>query len=87
MTPYPAPSRGQRNSIYLLQYATTLSPVKPLYQMNVRVLLAVLLATTLTAANAAQKPNIVYIMSDELTYFELSHMGNPHLKNHGTERR
>ena len=25
-------------------------------------------------------PNIVYLMSDELAYFELSHMGNPHLR-------
>ncbi|SVE20585.1 uncharacterized protein METZ01_LOCUS473439, partial [marine metagenome] len=28
------------------------------------------------ALGAAGKPNIVYIMSDELAYFELSHMGN-----------
>ena len=26
------------------------------------------------------KPNIVYIMSDELAYYELSHMGNPYIK-------
>jgi len=26
------------------------------------------------------KPNIVYIMSDELAYFEVGYMGNPHLK-------
>ena len=32
------------------------------------------------AALAAEKPNIVYIMSDELAYFELGHMGNPYLK-------
>ncbi|MHC4692349.1 MAG: sulfatase-like hydrolase/transferase [Planctomycetota bacterium] len=25
-------------------------------------------------------PNIVYIMSDELAYYELSHMGNPHIR-------
>ena len=25
-------------------------------------------------------PNIVYIMSDELAYFELGHMGNPYIK-------
>lgn len=29
---------------------------------------------------AESKPNIVYIMSDELAYFELGHMGNPYLK-------
>ena len=31
-------------------------------------------------ASAAAKPNIVYIMSDELAYFELGHMGNPYIK-------
>ena len=29
---------------------------------------------------AKKKPNIVYIMSDELAYFELSHMGNKYIK-------
>lgn len=29
---------------------------------------------------ADRPPNIVYIMSDELAYYELSHMGNPHIK-------
>ena len=29
---------------------------------------------------AAEKPNIVYIMSDELGYYELSCMGNPHIQ-------
>ena len=28
----------------------------------------------------SKEPNIVYIMSDELAYFELSHMGNPYIK-------
>lgn len=28
----------------------------------------------------SSSPNIVYIMSDELAYFELGHMGNPYLK-------
>jgi len=31
------------------------------------------------AGTARRRPNIVYIMSDELAYFELSHMGNPHI--------
>lgn len=31
-------------------------------------------------ACAAAKPNIVYIMSDELAYYELSHMGNPYIR-------
>lgn len=34
----------------------------------------------LVAASAASKPNIVFIMSDELAYYELEHMGNPYLK-------
>ena len=29
---------------------------------------------------AAQPPNIVYMMSDELAYYELSHMGNPRIQ-------
>ncbi len=34
----------------------------------------------LTQARADKQPNIVYIMADELAYFELGHMGNPYLK-------
>ena len=30
--------------------------------------------------NAVEPPNIVFIMSDELAYFELSHMGNPYIR-------
>ncbi len=29
--------------------------------------------------HAGEKPNIVYVMSDELAYYELSHMGNEKL--------
>ena len=32
------------------------------------------------------KPNIVYIMSDELAYYELSHMGNPHIRTPNIDR-
>ena len=35
---------------------------------------------------AAKKPNIVYIMSDELAYYELSHMGNPYIKTPNIDR-
>ncbi len=35
---------------------------------------------------AAQPPNIVYIMSDELAYYELGHMGNPFLKTPNIDR-
>ena len=38
-------------------------------------LAGLILATRCEAS--APKPNIVYLMSDELAYFELSHMGNP----------
>jgi arylsulfatase A-like enzyme len=31
-------------------------------------------------ATAERPPNIVYIMSDELAYYELSHMGNPYIR-------
>jgi arylsulfatase A-like enzyme len=35
---------------------------------------------TLLAAAADRPPNIVYIMSDELAYYELGHKGNPYIK-------
>ena len=38
-------------------------------------------------AIAAQRPpNIVYVMSDELAYYELSHMGNPYLRTPRIDR-
>jgi len=43
-----------------------------------RTILAALLLTS--PLFAGKQPNIVYIMSDELAYFELGHMGNPYLK-------
>ena len=33
-----------------------------------------------TPCRAIEKPNIVYIMSDELAYYEVSYMGHPQLK-------
>lgn len=38
------------------------------------------------SANAEQPPNIVYIMSDELAYYELSLMGNPYIKTPNIDR-
>ena len=35
---------------------------------------------------AERPPNIVYIMSDELAYFELSHMGNPYIRTPRIDR-
>lgn len=37
-------------------------------------------AATLLAAAEERPTNVVYIMSDELAYFELGHMGNPYIK-------
>ena len=39
-----------------------------------------LLATPFLAQATPEKPNVVYLMSDELAYYELSHMGNPLIK-------
>jgi len=48
---------------------------------------AAIAAMMLTAAQAEnRKPNIVYIMADELGYYELSCMGNPNLKTPNLDR-
>ncbi len=39
-----------------------------------------------TSALAENKPNIVYIMSDELGYYELSCLGNPHIQTPRIDR-
>ena len=47
---------------------------------NCRLLIALCLAGFAHSIAAAEgPPNIVYLMSDELAYYELSHMGNKHL--------
>ena len=44
-------------------------------------------ASALTAAQASRrKPNVVYIMADELGYYELSLMGHPHLATPHVDR-
>lgn len=43
-------------------------------------LMAVCLSTSLSWAGDERPPNIVYVMSDELAYYELGHMGNPYIK-------
>lgn len=53
----------------------TMKPLKTL-------LLLILLNSTF----AAQPPNIVYIMSDELAYYELSHMGSPWIQTPRIDR-
>jgi arylsulfatase A-like enzyme len=40
----------------------------------------------LSAQAADRKPNIIHIVSDELGYYELSCMGNPHLKTPNIDR-
>ena len=45
-----------------------------------------LLPICLQAQAEDRPPNIVYIMSDELAYFELSHMGNPYIKTPNIDR-
>ena len=56
--------------------------------MKINQLLCVLLFVGLMAGrvDAAKKPNIVYIMSDELAYYELGHMGNPYLRTPRIDR-
>ena len=49
-------------------------------------LLLCCVATLTPKVRAAQPPNIVYIMSDELAYFELGHMGNPYIKTPRIDR-
>lgn len=51
-----------------------------------RVFCCVLLLALVTASLAADRPNIVYIMSDELAYFELSHMGNTKIHTPNIDR-
>ena len=45
-----------------------------------RILSVLILYSLLLIRAESKQPNIVYIMSDELAYFELSHMGNPYIK-------
>lgn len=51
--------------------------------------LFIFLSLVFVSAAAGQDerpPNIVYIMSDELAYYELSHMGNPYIKTPNIDR-
>ncbi len=45
-----------------------------------RTLLLIFLGLSSLLFAEERPPNIVYIMSDELAYFELGHMGNPYIK-------
>jgi len=55
--------------------------------MSFRNLLLLVLAGFAIPLIAEERPpNIVYIMSDELAYFELGHMGNPYIKTPRIDR-
>ena len=56
--------------------------------MNLSSFLLLLLASAATCVCVAakKKPNVVYIMSDELAYYELSHMGNPYIKTPNVDK-
>ena len=58
------------------------------YFRKITILLSLSLIITLpdSLQAAQEKPNIVYIMSDELAYYELSHMGNPYIKTPNIDR-
>ena len=49
-------------------------------------MLAVVLGQAIGMGADSDRPNIVYIMSDELAYFEVGYMGNPHLKTPRIDR-
>ncbi|MEC7231337.1 MAG: arylsulfatase, partial [Planctomycetota bacterium] len=42
--------------------------------------------STASAAVDEARPNVVYVMSDELAYFELGHMGNPYIRTPNIDR-
>lgn len=55
--------------------------------MKTKSILSISLLWIMASTHAADKlPNIVYIMSDELAYFELGHMGNPYIKTPTIDR-
>jgi arylsulfatase A-like enzyme len=52
--------------------------------LNIFLLLGLL--PGVTSVNAADKPNIVYFIIDELGYYEMSHMGHPEMRTPNIDR-
>ncbi len=46
----------------------------------------VCLGSILVAAETARRPNVIYLMVDELGYFEPGYMGNPHIQTPNLDR-
>ena len=51
-----------------------------------RIFILIFSILILKVTSSSEEPNIVYIMSDELAYIELSHMGNPYIKTPRIDR-
>lgn len=66
-------------------FRRTLPSLKVQWQFLPAVLFA-LLGLTPSAVDADSLPNIVFIMSDELAYYELSHMGNQRIHTPNIDR-
>ena len=43
-------------------------------------------ASSTASRTWTRRPNVVYVMSDELAYFELGHMGNPYIRTPNIDR-
>ena len=75
---------------FMRNEASQAAPIKGWRETMMRTLCAVfsvfVVALATSSAAAAEQPNIVYIMADELGYYELSCMGNPHIQTPRIDR-
>ncbi len=82
---YPPPSpRWSASQTRGLELAV--APIMSPMQKTKLLALSVLLCAPALHAQQDRPPNVVFIMSDELAYFELSHMGNPYIKTPRIDR-